>query len=165
MICKFLSPRCLLKALFPDRTFVIVTERNTRKISIPWWLQVMFVVSLSSVIVFFALRYNRYKHYNNYAVILEENDNLKEEHKQMQVEFQKYNEKADKINEYLKVTDSANFDELHDNNKVYSKEEMANILEKKTRLAFNQIDVRKKYIANSVRKLGISNISYNRIVK
>ena len=155
----------LVSFLIPARRIIITTESSTKYLRCSALIQFLFIFVLSFTISFFAIRYNRYKNYHNYATILEENDKLKEEHLQLRAEFKKYEQKADKINEYLKVAD-VNIQKAE--KKDYSQAtnaDLVGILQSKTALAYAKIEERKKYIAKSVKKLGIANISYNKLVK
>ena len=126
----------------------------------------MFVLMLSFLISFFFIRYNRYRNYHNYALILDENDKLKEEHKQIRKEFMEYEKRADKINEYLGVKNIDNVEKVEKvDYQALTNKEMVAILNSKTLLAYNKIDERKEHIKKSVKKLGISKITYNKLIK
>ena len=148
--------KSLFSFIIPTRRIVVITEKNTKQVKCHTFVQFAIIFVLSFTISFFTIRYNRYKNYHNYAKILEENDKLKEEHLQLRTEFKKYEQKADKINEYLKVAD-VNIQKAE--KKDYSKAtnaDLVGILQSKTALAYAKIEERKKYIARSVKKLGIA---------
>ena len=177
----------MLKRIFPIKRVIFVSDKHTRQLELFPILQLLFLSILTVSIGFFAFRYNKYKNYHNYATILAENQQLKEDYKQLRDEFIEYNKRADKINEYistLKVSqdNQAGNPETKPNTTSKSKnkqdakierkrakyltnDEMVAILNKKIYYAYNQIDKRKKYIDDAVRKIGLSNIAYNKIVK
>lgn len=173
----------ILKKLFPIKRVIFISEKRTKQIELFPLFQLLFLVALTTSISFFAFRYNTYKNYHNYADILAENQQLKEEHKQLRDEFIKYNERADKINEYintLKFSAKENDEKnqgaktsvikqdrtlMRKKAKYLTNDEMVATLNNKTYYAYNQIDKRRQYIDSAVKKIGLSNIAYNKFVK
>ena len=133
---------------------------------------------------FFVVRYNKYKNYHNYASILAENQKLRDDYKQLREEFVEYSRRADKINEYIstlkissdektanaaqevhKISKTQDLELEKQRAKYLTNDEIVSVLNNKTYYAYNQIDKRKKYIADAVKKIGLSNISYNKVIK
>lgn len=153
----------LFDAIFSGKRIIITTDKKTKQLKVSGLLQFFTILLLSFVISYFAIRYNKYKNYHNYALILDENDKLKEEHRQIREEFKNYEKKANKINEYLEVRGIDKPQKKDYKNLTNS--EMVAILDEKTMQAYKKIDERKQEISNYVKKLGIQKITYNKLIK
>ena len=175
----------ILRKIFPVKRVIFISEKHTRQLELWPLFQLLFLAVFTILIGFFAFRYNKYKNYHNYAAILEENQQLKDDYQQLREEFVKHSRRADKINEYISTLKILP-DEKANNSKTESSkisknkqdlevekqrakyltnDEMVSVLNNKTYYAYNQIDKRKKYIAEAVKKIGLSNISYNKVIK
>ena len=191
MFSLFSSLKNIFSVFFPNRRFVITTENRTRSFRINGLVQLLFLVFLVSGITFFAIRYNRYKNYHNYAVLLEENERLRLEQKELKEEFKEYDKKIDKLNEYLslvkgtenratekkKITKKEQDNDLKIQKKKrefipaegedpdLSKAEMVEKLNNKIKVAYSKLDGRKVFLAQAVNSFGVSNISYSKFGK
>ncbi len=155
---------------FKKKTFIIVTKNKTKSLAVSCFTQFLFVAILATTISYFCIKYNQYKNYNNYAVILEENNNLKTEHKKLRQQFAKYDKKAEKINEYLTyiLTNKDNLKIKKPKRKDYKKisfDNMIGQLKEHELYAYAAIEERRKDIKKTIKKLGISNIFYDKLVK
>ena len=149
--------------IFHSRRIIIFTDTKTTQIKFSAILQILLLAILSTSISWFTIKFIKYKNYHNYALILAENDRLRQEHKQIRKDFKEYEKKFDKINEYLQVKEVKKAEKK--DYQSLTNEQMASALQHKTLLAFAKINERKKHISNSVKKLGISNITYNKLIK
>ncbi|GEM_PF-4566361 len=187
------SLKNIFNVFFPSRRFVITTENRTITFRIRGWVQLLTLVIFVSLITFFTLRYQRYKNYHNYAVLLEENDKLREEQKELKAVFKEYDKKIDKLNEYLSLVNGADAkvaDKSAEKKKKAKKEEEIKIqkqkrefvpvqgedpdlnkaemiekLDNKARVAYKKLDGRKAFLAQAINKFDVSNISYSKFGK
>ena len=153
---------------FSTKKIVITSNGRKKRITIHWFAQVLLLIVLIFIIYAFSIfcgRYIKYKNYNNYAVIINENDNLKKEHKEIRKELVKQIRHADKVNEYL--SNDSNFLSLeHNVGKSFVSNDtsigsMMAILREKRIFTYQKLDERKKIIGRFVKKVGISSIMYN----
>ena len=160
----------IINYFLPNRTIIITTKTTTRQLKLSRWIQVFIIFAITTLVTYFAIKYNRYKNYHNYAEILEENDALKAEHEKMREEFNEYDKKAQKINEYLSIANgeklsiSVKKPEVIDY-KTASVVDMVKHLKDNKLYAYALLDARKKNVEKYIKKLGISHISYNKLVK
>ena len=156
-------------SLLGKKQVVVITQHNTKFVRRYGIVNVLISVFIGSIVAIFVVRYNKYKNYNNYAVILKENEILKKQYDDIENHFKEVLLQVDKVNEYLKVNNTEELKiidaELKSKKIKKSNEEMKQILNKKLALSYDKLNGRKKYIAYAVNKLGISNIQYNKIVK
>ena len=167
---ELLSPFRFFKFAFKDRVIIIATKEKTIQIKVLGIVQFILIVAISLIAFHWISRYNRYKNYHNYAVILEENDSLKAEHEKLRRKFAEYDDKANKLNEYLEnvVKNKDDIKASKPIKKNYKKatiDEMIGQMHQHELYAYATIDARKKDVTELIRKIGISNISYNKLVK
>ena len=165
---------------------MIITEKKTKSLSLNSFIQFAILAIISSSIGYFTARYYRYRNYHNYAQILDENDLIKGEYKNMEKVFNDLSSQIDKVNEYLGVVEEIkNKENSEKNDKTESKDigmiskaeqvfhsegkqtsiEMADALNKKMLLAYGKINERNSVLSSYIKKLGLSNIRYNHIIK
>ena len=163
-------PSRIAKGIFKDRVIIVSTNEKTFQIKIPGVIQFIILAIIIALTMFCVSKYNRYKNYHNYAQILEENDILKDEHKKLRKKFAEYDEKADKLNEYLETVVKNSNDikaekPIKKNYKNATSDEMIGRLKDHELYAYATIEARKKDIDKFVKKIGIANISYNKLIK
>ena len=123
-------------------------------------------------------------------MLLEENERLRLEQKELKEEFKEYDKKIDKLNEYLSlvkgtgqqvsVKKTAKKDKDNDLNiqkkkrdfvvvqgedPDLNKAEMVEKLDNKMKVAYSKLDGRKAFLARAVNSFGVSNISYSKFGK
>ena len=163
-------PSQLVKSVFKDRIIIVSTNEKTFQIKILGVAQFIILAIITALMIFCISKYNRYKNYHNYAQILEENDNLKDEHKKLRKKFAEYDEKANKLNEYLETVVKNSNDikaekPIKKNYKNATSDEMIGKLKDHELYAYATIEARKKDVDKFVKKIGIANISYNKLIK
>ena len=163
-------PSQLVKSVFKDRIIIVSTNEKTFQIKILGVAQFIILAIITALTIFCISKYNRYKNYHNYAQILEENDNLKDEHKKLRKKFAEYDEKANKLNEYLETVVKNSNDikaekPIKKNYKNATSDEMIGKLKDHELYAYATIEARKKDVDKFVKKIGIANISYNKLIK
>ena len=163
-------PSRIVKGIFKDRVIIVSTNEKTFQIKIPGVIQFIILTIIIALTMFCVSKYNRYKNYHNYAQILEENDILKDEHEKLRKKFAEYDEKADKLNEYLETVVKNSNDikaekPMKKNYKNATSDEMIGRLKNHELYAYATIEARKKDIDKFVKKIGIANISYNKLIR
>ena len=151
--------------IFKRRTIIIATNVKTKQICISGITQAIIVVCVLAIVGRFIFKYNRYKNYHNYAIVLDENDRLRAEQRQIYGKFAEYDKKAEQINNYLEtiVDTSVNVQMKKPDKidyKVASADEIVNRMTSHEQYAYAVIDARKKYLNKSIKKIGLSGLIY-----
>ena len=150
---------------FSKKTIIIATEEHNICVTLPCIIQILIVASIAVIIARFAIKYHQYKYQNDYILILNENNALKDEHKKLYKRFDEYDKSAEKVNEYITtiVDDKKNIkvSKPIKKAKVNSYEEISAQLNNHELYAYAAIDARKEEIEKKIKKLNIHAIEYD----
>lgn len=150
---------------FNKKTIIIATDTHNTCITLPCFIQILIVVFIAAVATRFGVKYHQYKYQNDYILILNENNALKDEHKKLYKRFDEYDKSAKKVNEYMStIVDNKKNIKVSKpikKAKVNSYEEISAQLNNHELYAYAVIDARKEEIEKKIKKLNIHTIEYD----